>query len=193
MKKFVACFLIAAASACSRSPNTQTSTSTTAPSGVQVSAVVASTSFNNNASLQLAFTAATTTQRTSAPAHITVERVTLLDGSSRAELQTLSIGAPNIWNVSPALAAPGALRYETAEDNAPQASADAKRAAPMAYKPWDGMIAPGTTVKASYPLSSGDMPPVSSKEYRYRAVIDVDGKKITIETQPFTRTGDVVT
>jgi hypothetical protein len=183
MTKFPALFLLVTTFACSRAPSAQTSAAVTATSGVQVSAVVASTSFNNGSSLQLAFTAT----GVGAPAHVTVERVALLDGTSRAERQTLSVGAPGLWTVVQASAAPGALRYETA-DQAPAA----KRSA-TAYKPWDGIIAPGTTINASYPLSSGDMPPVSSKEYRYRAIIDVDGKKVTIETQPFTRTGDVVT
>jgi hypothetical protein len=188
MKKFVALFVLVTAPACSRSPSAQTSAAVTATSGVQVSAVVASTSFNNGSSLQLAFTAT----GVGAPAHVTVVSVALLDGASRAELQTLSVGAPGVWTVVTAKAAPGALRYETAEpqDNAPQRAA---KRSPTAYKPWDGILAPGTTVNVSYPLSSGDMPPVSSKEYRYRAIIDVDGKKVTIETQPFTRTGDVVT
>jgi hypothetical protein len=54
----------------------------------------------------------------------------------------------------------------------------------MAYKPRDGMISPGTTVKTSYPVSIGDIPPVKSKENGYRAIFDIDGKKITIEPGP---------
>jgi hypothetical protein len=188
MKTLFALFL--ALAACNRSSAGNANNPAVTPSGLRVAVAVASTSFNNMMGIQLAFTAS----GTGSPALVTLERVVLLDASSGAELQVLTAAAPIAWNEAPAR---GAAARVKAQDEMPKpfsgSSAAGKMAAPEAYVPWDRKIAPNTTVKVSYPLSTSNMPPEGAKQYRFRAVIDVDGKKISIESEPFVRTGDVVT
>jgi hypothetical protein len=189
MKTLLALFLVLVA--CDRSAAGSANNPAVTPSGLSVSVAVASTSFNNFVSIQLAFTAS----GTGSPALVTLERVALLDAASGAELQVLSPGAPNAWNETPASGA-AARMQQAPRDEMPSPGASAAQQAKMAapaYVPWDRKIAPNKTVKVSYPLATATMPPEGSKQYRFRATIDVDGKKITVESESFVRTGDGVT
>jgi hypothetical protein len=104
----------------------------------------------------------------------------LLDGASRAEVQSFAPGVASVWNVTGT--------SPVANEAEPKQKRDRE-----SYVPWDGMIKPGTTVKVSFALSSATAHPEGTKPYIFRATLDVDGKKVIVESPQFTRSGDIKT